>query len=295
MVAIFSFLIVSVLAASIVEAKSKSVIVEDSSINISPNSDIGRHLMSKARRVEEEYNANNYYADMDLSFLADYSLKFQGCHHVQQWNANADEDYDAVRIMTKRLVRFRLCPGNSCNSEQSSGCSTNYGDYVIDMDTFLQAYVAAAQNNGYYGRHLRKMEEQGFDLQQFTECAAYQDNFYVGPYCASQGGEIRMGVFTDDTCSTFTSSDYYYYSSGTALPYSDESIVSNSCMSCNVNSDAYQYANYANGGDDVAQANDLCSNLYYTSGKCETKMDIAYANEGACSYIEGVKIIREDG
>lgn len=295
MVARFSFLTLSLLAASAVEATPEHVINQDSSVNISPDSDIGRHLLSKARRVEEEYT--NYYDGMDISFVADYSLKFQGCHHVQQWNPNADADDgdDSVRIMTKRLVRFRLCPGDSCNGENSAGCSSNYGDYVIDMDTFLQAYVEAAQNNGYYGRHLRELDEQGFDLEQFTECSAYQDNFYIGPYCASQGGAIKMGVFTDDTCSTFTSNDYYYYSTGTALPYSDESLVSMSCMSCNVNSDAYQYANYAAGGGADGQANDFCSNLYYTSGKCETKMDIGYPNEGACSYIDGVKIIREDG
>jgi hypothetical protein len=294
MVTRFSFLALSLLAASAVEAKPENVINQDSSVNISPDSDIGRHLLSKARRVEEEDNYDNYYEDMDINFIADYSLKFQGCHHVQQWNPNSEGDEDAVRIMTKRLVRFRLCAGASCNSDSSAGCSSNYGDYVIDMDTFLQAYVEAAQNNGYYGRRLRELDENGFDLTQFTECSAYQDDFYIGPYCANQGGAIKMGVFTDYTCSTFSSNDYYYYSTGTALPYSDESLVSMSCMSCNVNSDAYQYANYANGGAD-AEANDFCTNLYYTSGKCEKKMNIGYPNEGACSYIDGVKIIREDG
>ena len=43
------------------------------------------------------------------------------------------------------------------------------------------------------------------------------------------------------------------------------------------------------------EASEFCSDIYQTSGKCETKMDIGYPNESSCSYIEGIKIIREDG
>ncbi|MGK3745634.1 MAG: hypothetical protein ACI90V_012495, partial [Bacillariaceae sp.] len=30
-------------------------------------------------------------------------------------------------------------------------------------------------------------------------------------------------------------------------------------------------------------------------GKCETKMSVYYPNESACTYLDGIKIIREDG
>jgi hypothetical protein len=283
-----SYLAISLLLAS--EAQAHSTVDLDGAINISPDSDIGRHLMQHARRLDQ-----SYYEDVavDSNFIASYAVKFQGCHHVQQWNPDASEDQDAVRIMTKRLVRFRLCPSDNCNSDNTAGCSSNYGDYVVDMNTFLSAYIENAQNLGYYRRLDEGEDAEDFDLMDYTECTEFEDGYYIGPYCASQGGAIMMGIFTDDTCTTFTSSDYYQYVNGVALPYSDRSMVSTSCMSCYGDSDYEQQ--YANGGNENYQANDLCSSIYTYAGKCETKMKIDYPNEGACTYIDGVKIIREDG
>jgi hypothetical protein len=106
--------------------------------------------------------------------------------------------------------------------------------------------------------------------------------YYVGPYCAEQGGEIRLGVFYDDTC-TVAAEDgaemFQMVHNGMALPYSEQSIVNLGCLSC--------------GG--YGEVNELCENLYEVAGKCETKMNVYYPNESACSYIEGIKVIREDG
>lgn len=125
---LFSALLLSVAAA--VSAK-KSVELPSS---VTANSKLGKKILSEARRLE---NADE---EVDLSWVVDYSIKFQGCHHITQWNAEADGDED-VRIASKRLVRFRLCPTNSCSGESSGGCSSGYGEYIIDMDTYLQAYL----------------------------------------------------------------------------------------------------------------------------------------------------------
>jgi len=102
--------------------------------SLKADSKLGMKLLSEARRLE------NGDDEVDMTWVVDYSLKFQGCHHVTQWNADADGDED-VRIATKRLVRFRLCPGDVCDGESSGGCSSGYGDYIIDMNTFLEAYL----------------------------------------------------------------------------------------------------------------------------------------------------------
>jgi len=102
------------------------------------DSKFGMDLLSKSRRVED----NGENAEEDMSWVTGYSLKFQGCHHIAQWNADAEDDAEAVRIETRRLARFRLCPVSSCSADLAQGCKNSYGDYIVDMDTFLQTYMA---------------------------------------------------------------------------------------------------------------------------------------------------------
>jgi len=102
--------------------------------SLTANSKLGKKVLSEARRLE------NGDDEIDLSWVVDYSIKFQGCHHITQWNADADEGED-VRIATKRLIRFRLCPTQYCDGASSGGCDSGYGDYIIDMNTYLQAYL----------------------------------------------------------------------------------------------------------------------------------------------------------
>jgi hypothetical protein len=102
--------------------------------SIKADSPFGRKLLEKARNLDDQAFANTW--------LSGYSLKFEGCHHISQWNNEADGEED-VRIATKRLVRFRLCPSDFCDS--SKGCSSGYGDYIVDMNTYLAAWFEAKQ------------------------------------------------------------------------------------------------------------------------------------------------------
>mmetsp|Transcript_4578 Transcript_4578/g.9067 ORF Transcript_4578/g.9067 Transcript_4578/m.9067 type:complete len:407 (-) Transcript_4578:162-1382(-) len=319
---------------------------------LSTDSTFGRHLLAKSRRVEEE--------DMyDMSFLSKYSIKFMGCHHVTQWNEDGQGE-DNSRIMSKGLVRYRLCPSDSCNNGFSVGCSKHYGEYVVDMVQFLEAYVAwqmeeqeykcatyrntcyktcyestngncytncykkygvdvafcandynaNANGNGYYDGN------QPFDLSDYLECSVYQQSenddivHYLGPYCAEQGGDVRLGFFTDDTCTIASSyqAPYFEKLTGVEIPYTKKSIISTNCFSCEQKEDvdgnnAFQdYYNYdADGNQNVYTAtdvNELCGNMYMLSGKCETNMDgedVPNPEEGACTYIEGVKALKSDG
>lgn len=290
-------------------------------------------LVSQSRSLQNNNNNNNNNAD--YSFLSGYSVKFQGCHHVQQWNDQANDQTD-VRIMTKRLARYRLCPSDSCSTDKSTGCSSKYGDYVVDLNTFVTNYMEMVQTDKATTCETAKntcdtscngqgddclytcYEEAGvsfcldddnaaFDINDYTTCnqvdlsvnrrylannnnnnnaADAQVSYYVGPYCADQGGEIQLGVFTDDTCTTFAQYGDSLFKSvmGFDLPYSTTSLINTACTTCSeTNNNGY------------VQARQECGAIYALSGKCETRMDIDYPNESSCSYIEGIKIIREDG
>jgi len=270
---------IAIIALGLFAAVEGSVI-DHSNGDVPLDSLAGRHLMEEARKLNNNNQNNNQ--NVDVSFLSGYSVKFQGCHHVQQWNENA-QDEDDVRIMTKRLVRFRLCPTNECSSDLG-GCSSHYGDYIVDMETYLSAYYTAMQGNNGNGNYANYMSCSQFSGRRdlANNNAYYGDqnvNYYVGPYCADQGGEIRLGLFTDDTCTSFAQSQYAIQ----GLPYTSQSMVSMACTTCGA---------YANGAYALSS---FCSSIYEIAGKCESKMNIYYPNEAACSYIEGIKVIREDG
>ena len=137
-------------------AMAHANVINHANGDIKLNTAAGRKLVQNARRVAQNNNAYYYgnvngqsqydgdyseidWDNIDTSYLAGYSVKFQGCHHVQQWNDNAAEE--DIKIMTQRLVRFRMCPADSCSSSSTKGCDKNYGDYLVDMETYVNVYL----------------------------------------------------------------------------------------------------------------------------------------------------------
>jgi hypothetical protein len=325
---------------------------------ISSDSVFGRNLLAKARRVNENQNQEAAAAE----WLTGYSVKFQGCHNIKAWNDNAEGE-DDVKIAITSLVLFRLCPAASCSSNKAAGCTSGYGDYVIETSTFINTYYEAAQQVQEYkcDQYLQtscpncveqegqdnenqeyceydcfnaaKMtecidrnpydadnqnaegggEQQRFEVGKYMECAQLEiqnnnrrlneDNgevkYYVGPYCANQGGAVYLGLFTDDTCSTPAGESGVTFDSlmGYPLPYSTTSIVDSACLTCI--EPANQGEQNENDAADTDNVSEQCEQLYSTAGKCETKLADGVTgttpNESACNYMEGIKIVRQDG
>lgn len=289
----FSRIAVLALTAAIFGSASATTIIDANNGDVLAT----ESLMKNARQLNNNNNANFNWDDVDISFLSGYSLKFQGCHHVQQWNDAADGE-DDIKIKTQRLVRFRMCPANSCSGGNTGGCDSNYGDYVVDMETYLSAYLTQMQQN-YMNNNGQRQLASNIDLSSLMTCQAMNSGnnrnlqngnyyynsdtqYYVGPYCAEQGGQIHIGVFLDDTCTVFAENGaeaFKMQHNGVELPYASQSVVNLNCMSC-----------VSNGG-----VSETCQSIYKVAGKCETKMGVYYPNESACGYISGIKIIRADG
>jgi len=111
--------------------------------SISASSHMGQTILSQARQLQEDN------AEIDYTWVANMSLKYQGCYHTQVWNGEANENED-VKVSTQRLVRFRLCPSGSCSMTDAGGCSAGYGDYVIGMETYLASYLEIVQKDHEY-------------------------------------------------------------------------------------------------------------------------------------------------
>jgi len=110
--------------------------------NIRANSKVGRSLMSKARQV-----GGRALEDNNMSWAANYSLRFEKCATTtdyyggyfggnQNQNNNNNNRANYNGMYEQRLVHFKLCPSDTCGN----GCSGG-GDYVIEMNEFVQAYM----------------------------------------------------------------------------------------------------------------------------------------------------------
>jgi len=342
---------------------------------LSSDSSMGRHLLANSRKLEDGNAYNNNYNDM--SWVAGYSIKFLGCNTVTQWikedgddenngnnQNNANYGNDAAgnaamdptngKIESVGLVRFRLCPRDHCFDHFGVGCSQHYGEYVVGMSTFLEAYFAYEKemseqgceayrqtcytkcdqsnkalcyyncykgyginaafcaNNDGNGNYYDGM----FDMESALSCQQYEyggeDGYqhYLGPQCSGQGGVITLGLFDDDACQVVSDRQPVYYQKNygaPVIPHTTTSIVSTNCLSClatdeDAANDNEQYYNYdANGNKNYYEAenvNSLCATSYLASGKCENQLDsssVLYPEEGACTYLEGVKRLKEDG
>lgn len=166
-----------------------------------------------------------------------------------------------------------------CGNDEScmTSCYTNIDlSYCLSDDD--------ANNNGFDPKDYAYCTEYNMNRRRLDQNNAAQQ-YFIGAFCADQGGDIHLGLFTDDTCTSFASNGYSLFQSyaGYSMPYSETSLITTRCLSCG-QSDNGAYT-----------SKEVCETPYKMAGKCETRMSIDYPNESSCNYIEGIKIIREDG
>eukprot|EP00525_Craspedostauros_australis_P002559 CAMPEP_0198110390 /NCGR_PEP_ID=MMETSP1442-20131203/2401_1 /TAXON_ID= /ORGANISM="Craspedostauros australis, Strain CCMP3328" /LENGTH=403 /DNA_ID=CAMNT_0043766419 /DNA_START=39 /DNA_END=1250 /DNA_ORIENTATION=+ len=353
---LLSVLSMAITATAAATAPMKPVKID----SLKAESKIGQSLMSKARRLE---NADDQ--EVDFTWVADFSIKFQGCFHINQWNEEADGEED-VRIQSKRLVRFRLCPTDTCSIENAGGCNSGYGDYIVDMDSFLESYFegmeeyneqlceytanykcdcedddgkgddfdrdiceydcfvangiedVCAENNPYEDDEQQQQEQ--FEVREYIECkeAEFQEDdnnnnnrkldeeeevqYFVGPYCAENGGAIYLGMFTDDECTVFADgyggANAYSQLAGDNLPFASTSLITMDCFDCMEPEDVNENDN-GNDNQDEDLVVEMCERLYQSAGKCESPLAatgvIDQANDNACNYISGISTNLQNG
>ena len=95
-----------------------------------------RNLMKGAQPTENSQLGRNLDQEEYKVDISKYSVKFEQCQFVKTYNAEMAEEEDTTTVLaTQRFVLFRLCPGD-CDS-----CNYNYGEYLVDLETYLQATV----------------------------------------------------------------------------------------------------------------------------------------------------------
>jgi len=82
---------------------------------------------NSARKLNEEFVID----------LTPYSVKFEKCQFIKSYSDEYAQNEDAETVLeTQRFVLFKLCPEGSCGY-----CNANYGEYMIDLETYLESAV----------------------------------------------------------------------------------------------------------------------------------------------------------
>lgn len=189
-------------------------------------------LMEGARPTENSKIGRSLeQVDADIS---GYEIKFEKCQFVKAYDDELAEDEEASTVLaTKHFVIFRLCPSGSCSS-----CSYNFGEYVIDMESYLEAatqffvedrenqcefcnQICEADDDGLksmglvdcdtcysYCANIEAMEDNGYvESYEFTECMQVYESdddgnsqIFSGAVCSNNGQSISIGAFSDEDC-----------------------------------------------------------------------------------------------
>jgi hypothetical protein len=164
------------------------------------DSPLGKRLLEKATVVEESRYLNNN----ENSFLASYAIKYLGCAGLIQVNAEGNANADEGILYMNNVVRFALCPADSC-----SAC-TGGGEYVVNMYEFVDAYTEyqltaqelACENLREECNCQNANDEQNCESQCYTnagheECIEYegQEAFEVQKYLECGGKFSISAVF----------------------------------------------------------------------------------------------------
>jgi hypothetical protein len=139
-------------------------------------------LMQKARRVEDAGNGQSEfnYAEMSdnyMYFLRDYSIKLLSCVNEEATTSNNEEGEGEREVDSESSsVIFRLCPSSSCSANSLLGCEEGNGDYIIGINTFVQAYFDSLQEKEYYREALTFKSSYGeeLDISEYAYCGEYR-------------------------------------------------------------------------------------------------------------------------
>lgn len=94
------------------------------------------------------WNGENWEFSGEVPFdLTSRSFKYSGCSAIKSYDENRAYETGNPMVMDTYAV-FRLCPSGQCNKYSITGCSKNYGEYAVEMKTFL-SYILGFYDERY--------------------------------------------------------------------------------------------------------------------------------------------------
>lgn len=100
----------------------------------------------KMRALDQEYDMGDSYEWMNPVYqqmvadgvfdLTARAFKYSGCAAIKAFDSEGAAE--GVPMTVDTYAVFRLCPEDSCNKYSLTGCGKNYGEYVVEMSTYLE-------------------------------------------------------------------------------------------------------------------------------------------------------------
>mmetsp|Transcript_16223 Transcript_16223/g.25261 ORF Transcript_16223/g.25261 Transcript_16223/m.25261 type:complete len:435 (-) Transcript_16223:379-1683(-) len=207
----------------------------------------------------------------------------------------------------------------TCNDCYDMAYNQNNGDGDEDGDNEDAYKCQNIDTSSCYEecQNIENMEDNGYlDASEFIECQALENNnnnnnnnngngvqYYAGAMCASSGSRIKVGVFTDEECSTLAEdmdveSMLYGDNGAMKLSYHKMKAVfpeSDCVASClQEDEDDGNQDNNNNGEQQAAETAEICQTLYEAAGKCESihgfsAMKYYNNNDGNNAYYNQVR------
>jgi len=231
------------------------------------------------------YDEEDEYYGVDWTNLGfdmrQYSLKYTGCSAVKTYDSyKASSGADDV-LSTKRFALFRLCPSNNCNKYSVNGCGRNYGEYVLEMDSFLEGVVEFNRQRYWHYCHFCRrcngLESYG---ERMSELGEEQMEYYESMQAEAQAYyESQQEAYQQETedYASENAANYNYYNAYNSNNNANNANYNNyngggdgrKVRKLQVPKTKRQLSNYNNNGNNNADGSSSSSSMYNNNGQSE--------------------------
>ena len=173
--------LVSIIAL-IVSAAAAAAASNDVTPNgdIAANSALGMRILRQAQVVKptrqlDQVEEEEQQEERDVTFIANYSIRYLGCSTLLQvaageTNNNKNNEAESM-LYPSHLARFALCPTSG-----NCGMCQDGGEYVMNMETFVDAFIEARLTEKEYAcESVRESCDcEGTDDEETCEAVCYE-------------------------------------------------------------------------------------------------------------------------
>lgn len=163
----------------------------------------GNQNQNQNQNMNENNYQNNAYGEQNAEYqnngflfdMTERAFKYSGCAAIKSYDAERAEQNGNPMVMDNYAV-FRLCEASKCNEYSITGCGSNYGEYAVEMSTYL-TYILEYYDNRYeqYCEYCEPCdwEYQATAKTALNQCYAVGQENYGGNNAAYNNGAYNNG------------------------------------------------------------------------------------------------------